>query len=821
MKFLNHNRRMLTIAGKLAFLSTKLTHTGCETSDESEAPSEAEADSEGEASDSEGAEGPNASRLEDMPIWHPAMDFARLGLPPDIMTNPAPDHRWGIEEGIEVKEDGTTHWSGGAIRLERRTLGPDEHQVMVQRKLGAHELVASGAIAPADKISEPLHVQAEAMADDDWVDITVIHERPLRPTLLEELIPAIATGAIRTRGEFEESRQILIAERELELEDTKDTLSELVEDLGGEVTGFCNGLECVTALVPRELLMELAEHPDIAGLEEVGTVVLPESDGIAVVRGSQLSQYLDQPYVSLNSEFDGERRRPSTADDLYMAIVEQHDFHDNHPGFRDESNGAFRFGSKFNCVTMNSTATCTSISDFPTLQTQSGAQHATFVAGVAMGDLVDGQDGAVTDPTTRRRRSGIAREARAHLLKFDGSGASAIAALNKIAAMVPAPPIVLFSQGLSSTIDIKCLGRDGLSRAANALYEVGALLIKSAGNRGHASATDCMVSAPGSGIGVFTVGAHSKPQANDLPQTGTETDVRGAGIWLTTSLDPAFQGSARGGNPLSVTAEGRGRSIVDLTAYGAWTQGYGSRMPSGFPPTDYVYDLRADGTSYSAPVVAGAAINFIDYFKDFAASFGQDDVFISSPGVLFANLLLMGDRKGQTGNCSGQVGQGDRLCSGFDNLWGAGRLKMRRADSQWLSAPGQWRTGTTCVSNWESASIPIDGGQPLPGTVDDFKAVVYWYDPLHPSGYITDIDLYLSVTDSALTTFVISDYIGENKERVYHSAVGGKTVELGIYGIRIDKPDRGCGLYGMQVHWAYFWENDARSGVMQGTIDPE
>gem|GEM_PF-4964012 len=42
---------------------------------------------------------------------------------------------------------------------------------------------------------------------------------------------------------------------------------------------------------------------------------------------------------------------------------------------------------------------------------------------------------------------------------------------------------------------------------------------------------------------------------------------------------------------------------------------------------------------------------------------------------------------------------------------------MRRADSQWLSAPGQRRTGTTCVSNFESAAIPINGGQPLPSTV--------------------------------------------------------------------------------------------------------
>ncbi len=61
----------------------------------------------------------------------------------------------------------------------------------------------------------------------------------------------------------------------------------------------------------------------------------------------------------------------------------------------------------------------------------------------------------------------------------------------------------------------------------------------------------------------------------------------------------------------------------------------------------------------STPTVAAAAAVFVDSFpQSFAA---MADV----PGLIYANLLVMGDRN--------ITGAGNRLDSGFDNRWGAGR----------------------------------------------------------------------------------------------------------------------------------------------------
>jgi hypothetical protein len=78
-------------------------------------------DSADSAAESDGDEpldpdAPNATFPEDAPIWHPVMDFARLGLPPDAMARDYGDHAWGIEEGVDHGPDGGLRWTSGAIR---------------------------------------------------------------------------------------------------------------------------------------------------------------------------------------------------------------------------------------------------------------------------------------------------------------------------------------------------------------------------------------------------------------------------------------------------------------------------------------------------------------------------------------------------------------------------------------------------------------------------------------------------------------------------------------------------------------------------------
>ena len=173
------------------------------------------------------------------------------------------------------------------------------------------------------------------------------------------------------------------------------------------------------------------------------------------------------------------------------------------------------------------------------------------------------------------------------------------------------------------------------------------------------------------------------------------------------------------------------------------------------------------------------------------------------PGVLFVNMLLMGDRQGQAA----------KLDTGFDNLWGAGRMKMRMANAAGLDAPAIWKTGSTCVGTGGTFTVPINSGVALPNAVNDLKAAIFWYDRRHGLGtVIDDIDLELHNVGGS-TPLRSSASSWDNKERVYHNAIGGQAVELRIKGHDVTTDGEGCGTNQMLVWYAYFYEDDARDDV--------
>lgn len=149
------------------------------------------------------------------------------------------------------------------------------------------------------------------------------------------------------------------------------------------------------------------------------------------------------------------------------------------------------------------------------------------------------------------------------------------------------------------------------------------------------------------------------------------------------------------------------------------------------------------------------------------------------------------------------------MTSGFNNLWGAGRFKMRKLDHYGLDAPWGWATGTVCVEDRDTVVIPINYGFPLSSDIETFKAVIYWYDRRHEDGVgIDDIDLLLKTTSGTTLEASVDAY--DNKERVYYDGVGGKAVELHIDGWRVTADDEGCGTDSMKVYFALLLEDADR-----------
>ena len=333
------------------------------------------------------------------------------------------------------------------------------------------------------------------------------------------------------------------------------------------------------------------------------------------------------------------------------------------------------------------------------------------------------------------------------------------------------------------TDDDQCLGESTLNLDANDLYENGQLLIAASGNTGHASTTNCTVLSPASSIGTFAVGAHGN---SDM---GLESDVR-TGVIYTPS---PFGGAS--------ATEGKSRSIIDVTAYA------GRRKLFDTGGTYLTYAL---GTSVAGPTVAGGALDYNDYFK----TQNSGSTTIDQPGSMAVSLLLMGDRQSRVGG---------KLTFGFDPLWGAGRLKMRQGDVTGLDEPAIWKIGSACIEQGETFTVPINGGAALSANVNDFKAVIYWYDRRHELGTaIDDLDLYLRTT--SLTDLESSASSTDEKERVYHGSIGGNAIQMDIVGYSITAVSEGCGANSMLVYWAYFYEDDARddaNGPSATNIDRE
>lgn len=688
------------------------------------------------------------------PYVHPLRESRSVdGLRPFVDTNDSPEGlRYGIEEGVEIDEAGEIRRISGIFEYEVRETTPAELERMRRMKTPRVAAMPSFIMSPR---------LLEYVGSDATEPVTVLMRirEPDGPGLQARLNMLTASGEIRSVADEEAWRRRLIGERQFSVQMAQAPIIASITAAGGDVLTTYENLFGLDARLTPEMILALAERPDVVRMDlDVQAVQSAEIMGTLVAAGTQIQQFIDDGN-------DGE-----FGSDVHAAIIDLDDYHDEHPGFKETSAAGTRIAGKFTCG-----ASCVAVANFPV----PGNAHATWTAGLVLGDLRDAQDPAYPGAATlaQRDRSGYAGEARAYFYKLSpGTASSARKALDHVIAVSPTPRIVTLVAGFP-TDDDQCLGESSLSMDANDLFESGQLLIAAAGNTGHAVTTDCTVLSPASAIGAFAVGGHGN---SDM---GLESDVRTAGIY---TLSPFGGASA---------TEGKSRSIIDVTAYAARRKLF---------DTAGGYTIFSTGTSVSAPTVAGSAIDYNDFFK--TANAGSTT--IDQPGSMAVSLLLMGDRQSRVGG---------KLTFGFDPLWGAGRLKMRKADAGGLDAPAIWKIGSACIEQNETFTVPINSGLALSNTVNDFKAAIYWYDRRHELGTaIDDIDLYLRTT--ALTDLEYSTATSDEKERVYHGSIGGNAIQLDIVGYDVTADNEGCGANSMRVYWSYFYEDDARDDADGPTL---
>lgn len=281
------------------------------------------------------------------------------------------------------------------------------------------------------------------------------------------------------------------------------------------------------------------------------------------------------------------------------------------------------------------------------------------------------------------------------------------------------------------------------------------------------SNSNCTIREPRAALGVFTVaGLGSGDESNTC-------DTRNRDTWSNRPY-----GGVNGSN---ASAEGQGRSIIDIAA-----PAYHSLKATAGGDTSYG---KATGTSFASPTAAGAAIDFMDMYRH------ESSTFINDPGALFTSMLLMGDR--QSG--------GSRMTSRFSHRYGAGRLQMRDT-ANGLDASEEYFNGWTCDDRGEVYDFQLDGGAVLAKDIDAMKAVAWWFTPSHDNQGV-NVDLQIRRNGALLRR---SDDPLDNDERAYLSNVGGDRVTLHLIGTNVHSDNSGCGTNSIKVYFSFFAEDSDR-----------
>lgn len=734
-------------------------------------------DAELETSDAEGDadvgdSSPHDAATADEPAFtNPWMDLATLPSPTPILDDLNDEHgrRYVIGEGAMVESEG-----GTSVALPSL-------MTMVRRPMTADELAeATAEQAPAvqepAKIAPSLQTTLDDLADPDTLLNVIIFANDDEVGWQVELHRAMARGIVTSRSEQDQLHSRYINERRERNSARLAPLVASVERLGGTVLDNGGVSPWIHARLPAGSIAALATEAELAKIDVAEVPGTPLGvDGTEVRHGIQLKTYLD-------NDFDGEGNSNLSGDELIAAIIELNfdgggnpvSFLASHNGLRETlSVSEYRYGDapetypgRWDCAP----TPCDDVSAF----SEPAGSHATGIAGVIFGDLVDGQI-ADADPESA---SGYAPEARGHMY-LANTATQAIAAMSHIQNLDPLwadiPHVVNNSYQFSYTE--ACDGTDVMSREVNDLYENGFAVFAGAGNGG-GSATNCKVRPPAAAIGAMAIGAHMDDTAADGP-----LEVRSEPIY-----DSVTEVSAWGGNDVQDHG-GQNRSLVALTAPGRrtrrfYTDGTISNGATGTPAA----------TSLASATVSGAALSIMDH------RMSGGSTFIDAPGALYAALLAMGDRQ-QTS------GYGDHTP---DHRWGVGRLRARYIGTGGMDAPWYYYFGATCISNAEVYDFYISQN-PFPADVDVIKAAAFWYDTRHDVfENVANVNIKFHVSN--LQAIVSDNDSSDNKAWVFHdNPPDDVPVFLRFFGSNVSgHNDPTCGANSILVYFLWFAEDSDR-----------
>jgi hypothetical protein len=392
---------------------------------------------------------------------HPLMGQTRGGKALVFDIKDAPNgKRYGLRFGARSMAEGHFETESGIVELDVEPV--------------------ADATAPYDPVfEEPAmltdRVRAAITADPTKLQVLSVHvARPRDGTASTDLLRGIAEGRVTSWDDVGAFQRGLRIGRQAAVEAAQEPVVKLVHALGGRVRHRLSNIAALSIELPGSAVEALlARAPQIAAIDFPGKM-RDDADGLTISLGTQTAIYVDA------------HRGDISGVAVEVAQIETDLPFLEHLGFNDGSADIERIISRFDC----STSDCTAVAESDTSRDDA---HATWVAGVLLGDVIDGQDATVPVGNPRIARSGMAREARlVAIAGSDWTEPDSELEFGLDFLLDPDAPAVRVANMSSSLEDVNsnpldqtCLGRTPGAQALNAAFEDGIAFFKSAANLGN------------------------------------------------------------------------------------------------------------------------------------------------------------------------------------------------------------------------------------------------------------------------------------------------------------------------------------------------
>ena len=450
----------------------------------------------------------------------------------------------------------------------------------------------------------------------------------------------------------------------------------------------------------------------------------------------------------------------------------------NHPGFTwdgsvsklDPSEGCSKVGWNTRCSTGRASSM---------IHTGPNRPHAWATLSSVVGSVEDGQHTGHTtpfDPSNRAPHeddSTLARSAGAKLFAIESTSAALAAVVGRSSDLDM--DAMNWSGGYIPTgLPGDCAGQGVKETIIDEAVEGGMPFFKSAGNQdilGLApNGFGCNFTRPASALGAFTLSASLGVGTGNVSRR-----------LASSHSDPA----------------GR-RTSMDMSTAGDVDWSYS--LTGGIVR----YNASA-GTSIAAPIMASAAMVYMDHYEALGSSY------VRQPLVLYTRLLLFGNGVGESSVNDRLAGEPlIRVREGFDHSWGAGKLHLKPVfipDGLGGEYRGS-RAGEVCVSFFHGKNV-VESDLPEVSAAGGGVTVVARFHnaDFSDDGSLDEIDLRLvKVTSPGWMKVLSEDASGEEKLRVSGRVSPGDDVRVQLIGRDFDgAADDDCGTLERRVVFAYKW----------------